>query len=1089
MKKKLYINEEENVYQNIGKSLVDDIKGKLTPVADFIKKIKEKKSNDVSDEDEKITESLNEEINRIKSLFGQKLEKKIINEQREIIIRRAFDLDFATLDRTAQLAKVRRYMEDIERAGSIFDTRNPANPFPYENIGWRSFNDFISDINTNVTAEDGISRAREIERVLTRLNPADRAKFDIKVKSNAKTILDRELARPDSELHIQVEQSIRDILNETVEAMREADPNVNTQELREIVNSRYLEIKEALKTEIGDQTVHFDNIPTDINLEIDSNPDIENAPIKPELRDNLWVKISDAGLLRIRNVFAELRKLSLGVDVEANINDTLRQLEYFERYDLSREQKRRILERIRQNISSVISGDIADAANFKQALQRVESAIDALDLPADTKTKLKQELRTKMTLNWFGSTVGEPYDWVNVTEEEINAAHYGDKENTLAKLQTRFTGNPPGTELSMDYVKKFGLNAGKRAMMMFMAGQFRTFEEIGKDTRMNRGGTRARYWKTYLTMLFIKFIALPLVELLWNAPLAYQSCARYSSRKKIALDAIEEAGGDEVDKANLEKAMPIPSVCAELENGNWVQNLITVYKNEANSLPAQIGSLLEANGQGNWLGTEKDWAITVENIFDLINPLSTRFDDIISQGFDYEKYKEWNKQYDDEVQKVLEDINNRKEDAKREIEKVKEQVRNLYAEDIKNKQVAKEFIDKYFVSPNFIPVDRQESIEFDYVKNNMDYDPFEKKWYIPYPNDPQSKIYFGGNMNDGYYANLNGEELRPKEWSKVLDEVKNKIDSGNAPIDQSGPRNESIKKLTKKIIMEDSGKKFGEDNFKHWKDTFTFKSEDEKNPGQYKEVKINMEDVMDRIDHFRKKYDEDDAFVRAVIDTHEDVVKIMYTKGLADIRESATPRGLALVLRTLNESRGEMEIFSVARPANGNWFLVKGDYTQSQLANMDLEKKEPEDKEKKREVSGSEELKKKEERAINVLKSNEKEGLDDLPRKVREKVLEKMGRGWTTETPPSFLNKLIEKSQINTIFNDKIEIFKLDSNEDTFDAIVDNSSQIFIKRGFCRSLYMASDKANLDEKQEKVINHILEKCDRKFGGKLGVRNF
>ena len=326
------------------------------------------------------------------------------------------------------------------------------------------------------------------------------------------------------------------------------------------------------------------------------------------------------------------------------------------------------------------------------------------------------------------------------------------------------------------------------------------------------------------------------------------------------------------------------------------------------------------------------------------------------------------------------------------------------------------------------------------------------------------------------------ETLKQKTTKKLQDldsEIKN----------MSGPRNESIRRLLKKLIMEDTGKKFGEDNFKHWKDTFTFKSGDDKNPGQYKEVKINMEDVMDRIDHYRKKYDEDDAFVRAVIDTHEDVVKIMYTKGLADIHESATPRGLALVLRTLNESRGEMEIFSVARPANGNWFLVKGDYTQSQLANMDLEKKEPEDKEKKKDISGSEELKKKEEKAIRVLKSNEKEGLDDLPKKVRQKLLEKMGKGWTPETPPSFLEKLVEKSQINTIFNDKIDIFKLDSNDDTFDAIVDNSSQIFIKRGFCRSLYIANDNANLDEKQEKVVNHILEKCDRKFGGKLGVRNF
>ena len=49
--------------------------------------------------------------------------------------------------------------------------------------------------------------------------------------------------------------------------------------------------------------------------------------------------------------------------------------------------------------------------------------------------------------------------------------------------------------------------------------------------------------------------------------------------------------------------------------------------------------------------------------------------------------------------------------------------------------------------------------------------------------------------------------------------------------------------------MEKQGIKFGEDNFKHWKDTFTFKAQDDKNPGQYKEIKINMEDVMDRINH------------------------------------------------------------------------------------------------------------------------------------------------------------------------------------------------------------------------------------------------
>ena len=70
-----------------------------------------------------------------------------------------------------------------------------------------------------------------------------------------------------------------------------------------------------------------------------------------------------------------------------------------------------------------------------------------------------------------------------------------------------------------------------------------------------------------------------------------------------------------------------------------------------------------------------------------------------------------------------------------------------------------------------------------------------------------------------------------------------------------------------------------------------------------------------------------------------------------------------------------------------------------------------------------------------------------------------------------------------------LSLYKLESNDETFDAIANNSSQIFIKRGFCRSLYVAADNAKLNEKQEKVINHILDKCDKKYLGKLGVRNF
>ena len=293
-------------------------------------------------------------------------------------------------------------------------------------------------------------------------------------------------------------------------------------------------------------------------------------------------------------------------------------------------------------------------------------------------------------------------------------------------------------------------------------------------------------------------------------------------------------------------------------------------------------------------------------------------------------------------------------------------------------------------------------------------------------------------------------------------------------------------KKYKNLIVENTPRtKFGEDNFKHWKDTFIFKAEDEKNPGQFKQVKINMEDVMDRINHYRKKYDEDDAFVRAVLDTHDNVVKVMYTKDLADINESASPRGLALVLR---EDKGELEIFSVSRPANGNWFLVKGDYTPSQLANMDLEKKEPEDKEPTKISKTEDDLKKKEEESIILLKRNEKEGLIDLPRKVKQKLKEKMSNGWTTEEPPSYLMDFYTTSQVNSVFNDPIEIYKLESSPSYFATLVKYSARVIPKRGFCRSLYMVSKNEELNERQRKTVNHILTKCRTKLSGKFGIVN-
>jgi hypothetical protein len=420
-------------------------------------------------------------------------------------------------------------------------------------------------------------------------------------------------------------------------------------------------------------------------------------------------------------------------------------------------------------------------------------------------------------------------------------------------------------------------------------------------------------------------------------------------------------------------------------------------------------------------------------------------------------------------------------------EKVEETITSTIEETSKNIAYSADKLNIENAFDAYVPKEIKETKGYDYILKGLKWDNGLESFYVE---DPVSKdIKYFINDND---ENTVGLEVKGPNntWNKKqFGEFTTYI---NQRLNQSGKaQNESRhKKIIDNMIMENKPReKFGEDNFKHWKDTFLFKSQDEKNPGQYKEVKINMEDVMDRINHYRKKYDEDDAFVRAVIDTHEDVVKIMFTKDLAHIHENATPRGLALVLRVIKEERGELEIFSVARPANGNWFLVKGDYTPNQLANMDLEKKEPRSKEKEVTTKAEDDLKKKEESVINVLKRNEKEGIEELPKKVRDKIREKMGQGWSTETPPEELKEFFSTSEINSIFNDKIVIYKLKPSREFFDSLVKNSARIVIKRGFCRTLQSGKKESELSERQKMTVDHILNKCNTKYESKLGLRNF
>ena len=442
-----------------------------------------------------------------------------------------------------------------------------------------------------------------------------------------------------------------------------------------------------------------------------------------------------------------------------------------------------------------------------------------------------------------------------------------------------------------------------------------------------------------------------------------------------------------------------------------------------------------------------------------------------------------------------------------------ENIENTTGEDLKKlRKTLKELnskIDEY-VSMDY---DEEDSNYFStYILARMMRDGTSTICGDPYLGPILKKMETNGNKwcsNGKYYDRLKGEYVTYTNLQSKIDELSKKYNDGLQDIENKynkilneSKKNNELSNLINEFIYKNKmfktmkgrlnrnylieTKRFDEDDYKHWKDTFKFQAVDEKNPGRYKDVKINMEDVMDRINHFRKKYDEDDAFVRAVVDTHENVVRFMFTKELANIKEGYEPVGFAKILMQLKEGRGEMEIWSVSRPASGNWFLVKGDFTPKELLGMDLEKTEPSDKEPKKKENPLDSLKKKENDANEKLKNNEKDGLNELPKNVQLKLKQKFGRGWTTEEPSEVMKDFYTKTRVTSVFGDDIEIYRLNTNDEFFDYLGSNSSQIELKRGFCRSLYLAKNKEDITPQQKRVITHTINVCNNKFNNNLGL---
>jgi hypothetical protein len=291
----------------------------------------------------------------------------------------------------------------------------------------------------------------------------------------------------------------------------------------------------------------------------------------------------------------------------------------------------------------------------------------------------------------------------------------------------------------------------------------------------------------------------------------------------------------------------------------------------------------------------------------------------------------------------------------------------------------------------------------------------------------------------------------------------------------------------RRIFEQEDEKRFGENKYDHLYDAFTFEKYDDKT-GEFKEIEtdsLKHGKIKERFNDFIKRYDTDDAFVRAVVDTHEDIARIKYLKDQANISEAYLATGLALVLNSIRESKGEYEIFSVSR-SNGNWHLVKGDFNQKEMSKMKLTKQIPPEKQPKKKENGVESLKKKELTGITLLNQDEKKGLGELPMQIKRKVLEKLRSGWVTEKPYEFLKEFYSVSDINSVFNDKIKIYKLNPTKEFFESLAQNSPRVFIRKGFCKSLNVIKNTKISSESGEKIFKHILDKCQTKFKGEYGV---
>lgn len=279
--------------------------------------------------------------------------------------------------------------------------------------------------------------------------------------------------------------------------------------------------------------------------------------------------------------------------------------------------------------------------------------------------------------------------------------------------------------------------------------------------------------------------------------------------------------------------------------------------------------------------------------------------------------------------------------------------------------------------------------------------------------------------------------------------------------------------------------------YEKWATVFKFTTQDNK------EVAIRLDnELKSAIEKFKiAGFDDDDAFVRAVVETYPKVSYVFFLKGTADIKESVIENGLTKVL-----AEQEYQTITVIRDPNSpNFKLAKGKLQISDVSNrpsVPAQQKPVQTVEPQPEAKPEgEELLKKEQQAATAAEKDEKEG-DKLFTTIQKRYVNQYNQeAWTTEKP---LQNLLDLSETMNLKEKHPDVFKEDlmmyrAKTNTPDGLKRWAEEVgqgaiqdrMITRGGCRTnikVYFDLAKQNIEIGEEKLDNlaNIVLRCQDKF---------